>query len=143
MEKRMFQNEDAQTIKDNLEALAVRTEEMTITRQLTPEEKTKLQQDLSSIAIKRAILEDQLDEIKQKFKNEIDPLKITFKSTVTALRTSVLEQEGTVYQIPSHEEGMMGFYDESGNLINSRPLMPEEKAPVSIGASGRLEKMSS
>lgn len=140
MGKQLFKNEDAMTIRDNLEALAVETEEMTITRSLTPEERTKLQQNLSSIAIKRSILEDALDKIKQEYKNELDPLKIEFGITVKSLRTGVLEVEGTVYQIPNHEEGMMGYYDSYGNLINSRPLMPEEKAPISIGVGGRFEK---
>ncbi len=114
-------------LKDNLESLCVSAQESVILRELSPEEKIKLQQEWVSGAIDIAIKKDNFDTIKQEYKTELQPLELRNKEILGSLRSNSIEEEGMVYEIPNQESGNMEKFDSSGNLLQMRPLMPEER----------------
>lgn len=112
---------------DNLEALAVKVEEMIIRRPLSEQEIELRKESLMQKSINQSVLLEQLDEIKQEFKSKLDPLKMELKQIITDLKTRTKEEEGDVYHIPDYTGGYMCFFDVEGALISKRPLLPEEK----------------
>jgi hypothetical protein len=73
------------------------------------------------------LLSSRLLEVKQKYKTDTTPVKEKISMTIKALRTNSIEEEGFVYSIADQEAGQMVDYDERGNLLNTRPLLPEER----------------
>lgn len=114
-------------ILDQLEGLCEKVEESTIRREMTLEERAILQEELVAKSIKRQILEEKFEEIKRQYKEDDGPLKTRNHEIIQTLRTNVIEYEGKVYQVPSYELDVMGYYDENGKLINVRPLLPKER----------------
>lgn len=117
----------AAEIKDQLESMCESAEDMTIRRELGEEERIKFQMELSNNAVKRAILEDAFEKIKQEYKTNDNPLKLRNGEIIKTLRTNTVEEDGLVYNVANHEEGRMEMYSEHGHLVNTRPLMPEER----------------
>lgn len=72
-----------------------------------------------------------------KVKNELDdvsaPLKAEKKKLekredlINAIELGKIDDDRTVYVIPDFENQKVGIYDESGNLIRVRVMLPEEK----------------
>lgn len=122
-----FKTLSAQELKDNLESLCSSVSESVIRRELSQEEKLKLQQELARGAVELAIKEEAFDQIKQDHKTAITPIKLKNNEIIGNLRTNSIEEEGFVYEIPNQEDKQMESYDSKGNLLQIRPLLPEER----------------
>ena len=114
-------------IQDILEGLCVKTEDMIIRREMTNDEKIAHQQELAAIAVKRAIMEEEFERVRAEYKAQDNPMKERSKSIVTSFRTNAIEMDGTVYHVPNQDAGNMELYDQNGNLLQMRPLLPEER----------------
>ena len=131
----LFENErNLQTIKDNLQGIAVKCETMHYNKPLTPEELSKCKDDLSQIAITRAVYTDELERLKEEFKNKLKPLEMQFKETLSAIKTKSVPTEGELYLVADYESKMMGYYNEEGLLISSRHMLPEERRMMQLEA---------
>jgi hypothetical protein len=93
---------------------------------LSPEQLADRREDLADNMIKLNIKEDELNEIKGKFKVEMDPLKNKNKELLTEIKTKQQTIDGTLYHIPDYENKTMDTYDQEGIWITSRRLRPEE-----------------
>lgn len=122
-----FSDMTAKEIKDTLEGMCEKGEEMQITRQLLPEEKTMLQQELANTCISKALLDNQFEKVKQHHKTETTPLKLRIGEVVEQLGSNSFQLEGMVYSVADQEAGEMLSFDETGNYLQSRPLLPEER----------------
>jgi hypothetical protein len=125
--KDTFKGLKTKEVLDNLEAMAVKVEPMIIRRPLSEDEIELRKNEVVEKSIAKAVLDKQFDEVREEFKNQIDPLKSRLKTLIEDLQTRTKEEEGDVYHIPDYDEGFMCFYDAAGVLINKRPLHPEEK----------------
>lgn len=79
----------------------------------------------NSIAVSN--LEDELADKKKEFKNKIDPIKLTNRVLQYELKTKKRKVEGQLFHMADQVNSMMEVYDESGELVSSRRLRPEEK----------------
>lgn len=102
-------------------------DETTYYRDLTPEEMDVRREQLSDNLIKLSEYEDNLTEIKDEFKEKMNPLKVSNKVILTEVKTRKAEIHGTVFNIADHDNGIMESYDETGEFISSRRLRPDEK----------------
>lgn len=96
-------------------------------KELTQDELDSKRESLSENLITASALEDDLADIKKEFKLKLDPLKDERKSLLTEIKTRKQEITGTLFSMANYEEAMMETYDESGELVSSRRLRPEEK----------------
>lgn len=106
---------------------ASKVEQTTYQRVLSPEELADRREDLADNCIKLNQKEDELKEIKDSFKIEMDPLKNKNKVLLTEIKTKQATVDGTLYHLANHDEGMMETYDAEGFLISTRRLRPDER----------------
>lgn len=71
--------------------------------------------------------EEDLKKIKAEFKKLMEPLQEQNKVLLRQVKTRQEELKGTIFNFADHVDGMMYTYDESGDLVGSRRLKPEEK----------------
>ncbi len=112
-----------QILADNCDGV----EEMTYTRQLSPEEMAVAREELSENRISTQLLDEEKKSVLKEFKMREAPLKDSYKEIMGKLRTRVEEKTGNVYKFANHDTSMMEFYDEAGEMVFSRRLRPEEK----------------
>lgn len=110
-------------LRDNCD----KKEETIYYRDLSPEELEKKRTDLVDNLIKITGFETEFDKVKKRFKGDVDPLKIENKILQVQIHTRKMEVEGTLFHLANFDEGMMETYDEKGELIKTRRLLPEEK----------------
>ncbi|MBS1915698.1 MAG: hypothetical protein JST87_05435 [Bacteroidetes bacterium] len=96
-------------------------------KQLTPDELDQRREQVTDNAIQLGELEEEKKEAMAEFKSKIDPLVKQNKFILREIKTRQSEVSGILYHMANHEEGMMETYDESGEMIASRRLRPEEK----------------
>ncbi|WP_153799045.1 hypothetical protein [Foetidibacter luteolus] len=116
-------DEIRQILEDNSDGW----EKKTYTRQLTAEEITDLKDSNATIDIEQARLTEVLNEAKRVYKDAMSPLIEEKKEALKAIRTKHREVTGTVYKLPNYESGMMELVDETGEIIETRRLLPNEK----------------
>ena len=127
MEKQLFKDmspqERVQMLSDNAE----RRESFTYLKDLTPDEVTELKDEFTSESILLAKLEEEKKAIMDEFKAKIKPVKKEMARMISLLRTRSEEVEESVYLLADQEEGMMGYYNAQGELVNQRRLRQNEK----------------
>lgn len=102
-------------------------EETKYLKPLTQEELDVKRETLTDNAISLSEQEDELTEIKGKYKVKTDPLRKANKELLNEIKTKQETVEGTLYHIANHDMGMMETYDDQGVLLSSRRLRPDEK----------------
>lgn len=110
-----------------LQENAAKVEQTTYQKTLSSEDLATRREDLADNCIKLNYFEDELADIKAKFKDDMDPLKSQNKKLLTEIKTKQSTVDGTLFHVANHEDGMMETYDNDGFLIASRRLRPEEK----------------
>lgn len=110
-----------------LQQNADKVEQTTYQKALTDDELAARREDLADNCIKLNQFEDELKEVKDGYKQKMDPLKATNKTLLTEIKTRQTTVDGTLYHMANHEDGMMEIYDNDGALISSRRLRPDEK----------------
>lgn len=106
---------------------SAKVEQTTYQKQLNEDELSERRECLADNCIKLNNLEDELKEVKDKFKADMDPLKAKNKTLLTEIKTKQSTVDGILYHMADYENGMMETYDEEGLLISSRRLRPDEK----------------
>lgn len=106
---------------------ADKIEETTYERELTSEELDIKRETFFNNHRELNKLEEDLADIKSGFKTKIDPLKVDNKKLLRQVSTGKEEVNGILFHMANHEDGYMETYDQSGELVASRRLRPDEK----------------
>jgi gas vesicle protein len=106
---------------------ADKVEQTTYEKELTEDELIAKREQFVDNSIAVSKLEDELSEKKKEFKSKIDPLKLINRALQYEVKTKKTEVKGTIFHMADHVNGYMETYDESGELISSRRLRPDEK----------------
>lgn len=112
--------------KQMLRDSAVRSEDFTYPKPLDAKEVTHLKDEYTKKRITISKLDEKKKEFMTDWKAEMKPLLLETGEQMTKIRSKVEEITGDVFLLAEHDEGMMGYYNTSGELVYSRPLMPEE-----------------
>lgn len=127
MEAHLLQSESHSKRLEALKDSAEKIETFTYPKVLTAEEITKIREDYTQNAIKKAKLDEAKKDFMDNYKTEAQPIANEMKDQMQMIRSKVKEITEQVYHIADQDEGMMGYYNERGVLVYQRPLMPEEK----------------
>lgn len=114
-------------------------EETNYMKDLTQEELDVKRETLTTNYIKLNDLDEELTKIKGEFKLQTEPLKQENKVLLGQVKTRKEEMKGLLFHFADHEEGMMNTYDDLGELVSSRRLLPKEKQGklfIAHGATG-------
>lgn len=127
MQKDLFQDLPEAARRQALEDQAYRIEEKLIKRPFSKDELDHFKNEISETMIEVNDIEEELSDIKKEFKAKMDPLKIQVKENLKNVRLKYSEEEGEVFLLADHVEGVMSYYDSKGVFLESRPLMLSEK----------------
>lgn len=116
--------EDRQSVLQG-EALAI--EEQVYMRPLTEEEIGQKKDELVQASLLKAVIEEELKNIKEEFKAKIEPLKDQITDSLTAIKNKAIESKGQVYRLPDYDNQMIHTVDNLGIVLSSRRMLPEER----------------
>jgi hypothetical protein len=125
MEKRLLQNMDPKEREETLANSADKIENFSYTKPFTPEQIRVFKDDLSNNMIEYNVLEDELNVIKDSFKQKMKPLKDETKLLLTNIKNKAeFVNEKCFIMIEGNE---VGYYNAEGELVYQRPILPGEK----------------
>jgi len=102
-------------------------EDETYTRRLESEEVAEMKTALYERVKKIISLTEELKQITKNFKDEIKVLEFEKQDLVQSIQFESVSERGTLYAMDDQDNGLMGFYDKTGELVFTRPLKPEER----------------
>lgn len=112
----------AQFLEDNCDAV----EEVTYSKMFTPEELAQKREQLTDSSIKIADIEEELKVVKADFKERLKPHQETKEEAIKALRDKSQTVTEKCYKFLDEETKMVGFYNQEGSLVSSRPAFQNE-----------------
>lgn len=127
MEKSLFQehpeSQRAQMLADNADAI----ESISYTKRFTHEELTDFKHLLSEIAIELDAIEFEKKQIMDKLKTKLKPISEAHKDLLNKIRNKAELIEESCYKMVDEQNDQVGYYNEAGELVYQRPIMPNEK----------------
>ena len=127
MESKILKDVSALERKAILRDNADRKEVFTYPKVLNDAEVTHLKDEYTQNAIKMAKHDEAKKEFMESWKAEVKPLRLEMGTQMTRIRNKVEEVTEDVYLISDQDSNEMGYYNERGELVYSRPLMPDER----------------
>lgn len=112
-----------QFLQDNADAV----EEIGYTHRFTPDELAQKKEFLAETSIQINDIEMEKKEAMEAFKAELKPLNERKQELLENIKkgSEYVENEECA-KILVHEEKMVGYYNRLGELVYSRPIMPQE-----------------
>jgi hypothetical protein len=111
-----------QFLADNADAV----EKKEYMRHFTPEELLRKKEGLSETCISINDIEEELKEIKQQYAEKLKPLIETKKRVLGELKKKAELVNEDCYKFIDAEAREVGYYNQNGDLIESRPAYSEE-----------------
>lgn len=96
-------------------------------KELSEEELIAKREEFVDNSIDVSKLEDELAEKKKEFKNKIEPIKLVNRGLQKEIKTKKRWVKGQLFHMANHIDSMMETYDETGEMVSSRRLRPDEK----------------
>ncbi|GAA4434748.1 hypothetical protein GCM10023188_26080 [Pontibacter saemangeumensis] len=128
LEKQLFEGNPPELIKENLRANSYKIlADEKFMRALTEEEVSAHRANVTESYIKIQSINEKIKEYSDHMKAERKPFEQSLEVSAFAVKTGQIEVKGDLYMIDDQENRMMGFYDATGRMVNSRPLLPEER----------------
>ena len=125
-----FADMSPKDIKDNLEGICYGKEEGNYTRRLSEDEIVVAKSDLAENSIKIAKVNDEKKEKMDEFKDKLKPLDLKQKELLDAIKYRTIRKEGVLYLLEDPENNLMHKVDNRGIVVESRPMLPEERQRV-------------
>lgn len=112
-----------QFLQDNADAV----EEIGYTHRFTPDELAQKKESLAETSIKINDIEVEKKEVMDGYKERLKPLNEEKQVLLENIKkgSEYVENEECA-KILVHEEKMVGYYNRLGELVYSRPIMPQE-----------------
>jgi hypothetical protein len=111
-----------QFLEDNCDAV----EDVTYSRAFSPEELAQKREQLTESSIKIADIEEEKKLVMDGYKERLKPLQEQKAEAIDALRDKSQVVTERCYKFIDEETKMVGFYNNEGNLVNSRPAFQKE-----------------
>lgn len=111
-----------QFLKDNCDAV----EEIGYTRRFTPDELNQKKELLANASIEINDIEEEKKRVMAEFKERLKPLDEERKSLLGEIRSKAQFVNEECYKFIDHETRMVAYYNKLGEMVSSRPAMPQE-----------------
>ncbi|WP_256013190.1 hypothetical protein [Desertivirga xinjiangensis] len=112
----------AQYLHDNCDNV----EEQWYMKKFTPEEIRAMKDALSTLSIDINDIEEEKAKETKKFTDKLKPLKKEVVSLLRNIKMKAVHVKEPLYKMIDHENRKVGFYNHRGELVESRPILPEE-----------------
>lgn len=137
MDKRIFPELSGRDLIDNLQANADDAEDRTYYVPLSEEEIIELKDKFANLSIKLAKIEERKKMAMDEFKLEMAPLVEEKGIILNEIKMGAREEEGIVFKFVDYDQAMVGFYNQQGILVDSRPAMQDERRQLTISSARR------
>lgn len=111
-----------QFLQDNADAV----DKIGYTHRFTPEELAQKKETLVEVSITINDIEIEKKEAMEEFKERLKPLNEEKQELLDYIKRGSKFENEECAKILYHEEKMAGFYNKLGELVYSRPIMPQE-----------------
>lgn len=111
---------------DFLDSNCDAVEEKGYMKPFTPEQLNEMKDTLASITIEINDIEEEKKEAMQAFNERLKPLREELKKLLVRIKNKAEFVTEKCYKFIDQEERMVGFYNEDGTLIDSRPAYANE-----------------
>ena len=112
----------AQFLRDNCDKVELKK----YNKQFSSQELSDKRLQLETVSINISDLKQQKKDYDDAFKTEMKPLDEIHKKTVQELKERTIQVEESCYAFIDEETKMVGYYNNEGLLIYSRPITMEE-----------------
>jgi hypothetical protein len=126
MEQKIFQDIPEGDREKMLEANCIAPEEKDIPKYFSPEEITQMRADFAGNCITIRKATEKLNKAKDEWKTETKPASDANEYLMKNIRLGFQEVKQQIYPMPDYDSKMIGYYDNTGTLIESRRMKPEE-----------------
>lgn len=109
-------------LKDNCDTI----EEKSYMKPYTPEQLLKMKEELAEASVKIDEIEEKKRLAVSEFKDQISPLEKVRKENIIGIRNKAKYINEPCYKFVDIDKREVGFYNEDGDLIESRPAYSEE-----------------
>lgn len=106
---------------------ADKVEQTDYEKELTEDELIAKREEFVDNSIAISKLEDELAEKKKEYKNKIEPVKLVNRGLQQEIKTKKKWVKGQLFHMADQVNSMMETWDETGELVSSRRLRPDEK----------------
>lgn len=113
--------------RNQISVLAHHVEERVIRYHYSLEKLMEKKDQFSEIAIQINSIEEELNFVKQNFKERLDPLKSASKELLGAIIRKYDDMPRKVFAVPNFDDSVMEFFNDEGTMVDSRKLYPDEK----------------
>jgi hypothetical protein len=103
-----------------------KVEERGYMKRFTPEELSRMKENLSETDIRINDIEEEKKEVVKAFKEQLDPLNDERKRILKGLKNKAEFVSEDCFKFVDLSEKTVGYYNREGDLIESRPAYPEE-----------------
>lgn len=102
-------------------------EEQVYLKPLTAEELAITREEHSNASILLDEMIEEFTKVKSIHKERIKPISMKRKNALMAIRQKAVQITGKVWKLPDHENMMMHFVTDEGQVLSSRPMLPQER----------------
>lgn len=116
------ENTRFQYLQDNCDSI----EKIGYTRRFTADEMNQKKECLANLSIEINDIEEEKAEAMSAFKERLKPLTEDKKVILDEIKKKSEYVEKECCKFIDHDNKMVGYYNELGELVSSRPIMPQE-----------------
>lgn len=127
MDKVLFAEYSAKERKSMLSDNADSMEEVGYMKPFSPDEMETMKDRLSKVVIDINDIEEEKKAANDEFKLRKKPLETEKQTLLENIKNKSEYVVEDCYKFIDQEEGMVGMYNSEGQLIESRPIRPEER----------------
>ena len=109
-------------LADNCDAI----EEVGYSRRFTPEELNERKEELAEATISEMEIVEEKKKADADFKVRLKPIQDIKIGLVRDLKNKSEFVREDCYKFIDHDARMVGYYNSEGELVSSRPIMPQE-----------------
>jgi hypothetical protein len=126
--------ERVEFLKNNCDKI----EELGYMRKFSADEIAQMKTELSTVAIKLNDIAEEKKAVTKEFSEQMKPLNVERVDLLKNIKHGSEFVEENCYKFFFEEERMVGYYNNDGELVSSRPALPEEmqKTTFSITRTG-------
>lgn len=127
MQKELFKDLEPKQRVQALEDNCHKVEQMGYLKRFSNEELSEIKTSLSELLIKLDDLESEKTELMKEFTEKLKPVKTELKEMLSCVKKrSMWVDDATCFKFLDEDDRRAYFYNEHGDLVDERPLRPEE-----------------
>lgn len=127
MEARIFPEKPYIQRVSLLRGIADGIEQMEYAKRLSVDQINEIKEKLVELNIHLSRIEGEKKEYMASIRAELKPMKAEVAKMIDSLNSQTELVVEEVFKIVNQEEGMVGYYNAEGDLVQSRKILPAER----------------